>query len=534
MIGLLTHLSTALGRSEAESAALLNAFVRDVHQTVRTHGEAAYPGLGSFRLGPTGMLEFRPDASLALVVNHRFAGLTPVPVQTPAAAPAAPGPAAPAGWMPPTAPLVPPAPPIDSGFGPGPGVGPTFGNAPSAGTAAPFPPPADLPPIGAYTSNPVVEPLGGYGYVPPASSAYNAPPPGGAYVPPVVLPVTPTATFAEAAFPPPEEPVTVHPRPAAPRRPSFALVTLTLLVLLGLLAWYLWATAPPRSLVAGTPPPATIVAPSTPDFSLPPPDSVPPESGLAADSAVPAPTTPAVDPATTTPAVDPGASALDPAPPTATAPSTSSAPSAAAPPSASAAPSGSSGTPPAVRRSASPYTPYTGSSRPDRTVRRSPPRRAYTGRTYRSSGGSSRRTTPATARPTTPAPAPATTAPAARPAVRPTTRPAPTAEPTYQTGLTPELETMLLGEEMVQPGDGWTLVVRGEPTESEARIVAERYRTVGYRVNVFEGLTADGRTIFRVAVGQFPTVQDALRALRTLAGDAFPADAWMLPLAADE
>ena len=97
-------------------------------------------------------------------------------------------------------------------------------------------------------------------------------------------------------------------------------------------------------------------------------------------------------------------------------------------------------------------------------------------------------------------------------------------------GLTPELEDMLLGEQNVQAGAGWTIVVRGEPTEEAARLVAERYRMVGYRVNVMPGLTSVGQTIYRVVVGQFATVPQAQRALRTLAGDAFPADAWMLPL----
>lgn len=497
------HLSTALGRSEAESAALLNAFVRDVHQTVRTHGKAIYPGLGSFHLGPTGALEFHPDASLALVVNHRFAGLTPVPVQAPVAtspaAPAGPVATAPAGWMPPTASLIPPS---DGGMS----------RSFDAVAPLPFSPLATTPP-------PAAGPSGGFEAPAPTTGGYPTPPytppPAATYGTPASTPFVPATAFTNPILPPPEDPAPA--RSAASRR---ALVTLVLLALLGLLAWYLWTkTSSKRNLpTAETATPATVVAPSTPNFALPPPDSLPPDS-LPPDS-VPSPSSLAADSAALAPsAVDPGASAADPAPAASTAPSASSAPS--------TAPRST----PTVRPSPSPYTPYTGSSRPDRTVRRSPPRRPHTGRTYTSPSSTPRRTTttaPPDARPTTPTPV--TTAPA----VRPTTRPAPAPEPTYETGLTSELETMLLSEERVQPGIGWTIVVRGEPTESEAQTVAERYRAVGYRVNVFQGLTADGRAIFRVVVGQFPTVRDAQRALRTLAGDAFPADAWMLPLAADE
>ena len=360
MIGLLTHLSTALGRSEAESAALLNAFVREAQALTRTQGEAAYPGLGTFRMGTNGTVEFRPDASLALVVNHRFAGLTPVPVQpspqhenafAPSWGTASPGASPQTGWMTPPAPLetvgathlpgdgrFAQAPPADYTAPPADFAAPPQGYAapaqvyvppappyaaPAPGASA-MPPPGEIPPLGAYGA------AGAEPYTAPRFAAAPSPeaaayvPPQSPYAAPTDVPYTaptyaaptmrppgadPTgyteAAFAEASpfGPPTGPPAEPAPRATSSSRNVLPWGTLVLLAALGLLAWYAWASRPvPGGPLATVTTPTPGAATPTPAFTLPPPDSVPPAAAGVGDGAVPDPTTP----------VDPGASAADP------------------------------------------------------------------------------------------------------------------------------------------------------------------------------------------------------------------------------
>ena len=69
------HLAATQGLSPADADASVAAFVADVQARCRATGHAVYPGLGTFAAGPFG-LTFTPEAGLALVVNHRYAGLS--------------------------------------------------------------------------------------------------------------------------------------------------------------------------------------------------------------------------------------------------------------------------------------------------------------------------------------------------------------------------------------------------------------------------------------------------------------------------
>ncbi len=68
------HLAATQGLSLADADAAVAAFVADVQARSESGLPVVYPGLGTFALGPDG-LAFVPDAGLALVVNHRYAGL---------------------------------------------------------------------------------------------------------------------------------------------------------------------------------------------------------------------------------------------------------------------------------------------------------------------------------------------------------------------------------------------------------------------------------------------------------------------------
>lgn len=88
----------------------------------------------------------------------------------------------------------------------------------------------------------------------------------------------------------------------------------------------------------------------------------------------------------------------------------------------------------------------------------------------------------------------------------------------------------LRGSEPVDPSQGgYTVVVASEATQNAAERVARRFSREGYRTGVVAG-EVEGRTHYRVAVGQFRTLRSATAARDRLQGGAFPRDAWVLAL----
>ena len=126
-----------------------------------------------------------------------------------------------------------------------------------------------------------------------------------------------------------------------------------------------------------------------------------------------------------------------------------------------------------------------------------------------------------------PAPAPA---PAAAPPAAPAGR-APAAGvailPPRLSGLDATDVRALSGDPVDLDADAWTLVVLSTASSDDARALAVRYRTAGYRAAVIEVPGSQRR--WRVAVGQFASRDDALR-LRDRLPPQAPADTWPLDL----
>ena len=72
---------------------------------------------------------------------------------------------------------------------------------------------------------------------------------------------------------------------------------------------------------------------------------------------------------------------------------------------------------------------------------------------------------------------------------------------------------------------GYTLVVISETQIERAVAARERYRELGYRAGIVEG-EVEGRTYYRVGVGQFPDYDEAVEVLNNLPAD-LPEGAWL-------
>ncbi len=90
MSAFLQSLADALGTTPDEAQGQLEAFAGRLRETLQREAEVFCEGLGTFRM-TGGRLTFTPDASVALVVNHRYAGMEPIPLSADA----------PPAWQPP-------------------------------------------------------------------------------------------------------------------------------------------------------------------------------------------------------------------------------------------------------------------------------------------------------------------------------------------------------------------------------------------------------------------------------------------------
>lgn len=116
--------------------------------------------------------------------------------------------------------------------------------------------------------------------------------------------------------------------------------------------------------------------------------------------------------------------------------------------------------------------------------------------------------------------APTDSSEAALPGEAPTPEP-PAAPPTGEAAASP-----LRGSGGMNPARGNATWVLTSIDQEGAERLASRYRQQGYRTDVF-GATVNGRTVHRVAVGQFGSFEEAIRYRSALPPDA-PSDAWVL------
>ncbi len=134
----------------------------------------------------------------------------------------------------------------------------------------------------------------------------------------------------------------------------------------------------------------------------------------------------------------------------------------------------------------------------------------------------------AAARPTPAAPGPD----AAEPPDSPPPDRAPAAGallPPRVAGLPPaDVQSLSSREPVRADADAWTWVVLSTPDRDRATTLHARYRAAGYRTAVLAS-NRGARTMYRLAVGQFASRQDAVRLRDRLPPDA-PADTWALDL----
>ncbi len=81
MSAFLHSLADVLGTTEAEARQALADFVEALHTRLDAEGEVAFEGLGTFRRAG-GSLTFEAAPAVALVVNHRYAGMEPIPLSS--------------------------------------------------------------------------------------------------------------------------------------------------------------------------------------------------------------------------------------------------------------------------------------------------------------------------------------------------------------------------------------------------------------------------------------------------------------------
>ena len=93
--------------------------------------------------------------------------------------------------------------------------------------------------------------------------------------------------------------------------------------------------------------------------------------------------------------------------------------------------------------------------------------------------------------------------------------------------LTARPELLRGDEDIDQTLGGYTIVVFSETNEERARNTAQSWREREFRVIILPDMQ-DGATRYRVGIGQFDLLEEAVRTRDVLAGDELPQDAWIL------
>ena len=93
--------------------------------------------------------------------------------------------------------------------------------------------------------------------------------------------------------------------------------------------------------------------------------------------------------------------------------------------------------------------------------------------------------------------------------------------------LTARPELLRGDEDIDQTLGGYTIVVFSETNEARARNTAQSWREQGFRVIILPDMQ-NGATRYRVGIGQFELLEEAVRTRDVLAGDELPQDAWIL------
>ena len=93
--------------------------------------------------------------------------------------------------------------------------------------------------------------------------------------------------------------------------------------------------------------------------------------------------------------------------------------------------------------------------------------------------------------------------------------------------LTARPELLRGDEDIDQTLGGYTIVVFSETNEERARNTAQSWREQGFRVIILPDMQ-NGATRYRVGIGQFDLLEEAVRTRDVLAGDELPQDAWIL------
>ena len=93
--------------------------------------------------------------------------------------------------------------------------------------------------------------------------------------------------------------------------------------------------------------------------------------------------------------------------------------------------------------------------------------------------------------------------------------------------LTARPELLRGDEDIDQALGGYTIVVFSETNEARARNTAQSWREQGFRVIILPYMQ-NGATRYRVGIGQFELLEEAVRTRDVLAGDELPQDAWIL------
>ncbi len=103
----------------------------------------------------------------------------------------------------------------------------------------------------------------------------------------------------------------------------------------------------------------------------------------------------------------------------------------------------------------------------------------------------------------------------------------PPVPPATNDTLTARPELLRGDEDIDQALGGYTIIVFSETNEERARNTAQNWREQGFRTIILPYMQ-NGATRYRVGIGQFDLLEEAVRTRDVLAGNELPRDAWIL------